>query len=199
MSEWRIAAWSREAGRGLVSSPHFQGVPFDAAYAEVDDFILGELVHVETERVSTGLRITRIRPDMPRFVPEPGLRRANDLDESWRRHAEEVLAKRKNYMDYRIASVTSEALCIQGDDDSFCYGHSDEFNVADPVYVDLPLRFNIKALRLSQPAERDYRAARKVDELLPEHIALTIISDDNRFYFVVGGKLSHHDGFKRER
>jgi hypothetical protein len=97
-------------------------------------------------------------------------------------------------MDYRLASVTPEALCIQGDDDLFSCGHGDDLTVADPVYVDVPLRFDVKELRLAQASERAYLAARKLNELLPQHVALTIISQDDRFYFVVGGALSYRDG-----
>jgi hypothetical protein len=119
MSEWYIVAWSRESGRGLVSSPHFQNVPFDASCADVDDFKLGEHVHVETVRTGAELKIRRIWPDLPRFRPQPGGRCAEPLAGNWRRHAEEVLARWYPCFDWRLSKVAAEELCIQGDDNAF--------------------------------------------------------------------------------
>jgi hypothetical protein len=47
MSTWRILEWSRERGRGAICGLHFDRIEFDASQAYVDDFVIGEAVHVE--------------------------------------------------------------------------------------------------------------------------------------------------------
>lgn len=64
---WRIAKWSKELGRGQIVGTMADPLDFDASLASVDDFRIGEEVHVELERDGTSWRVTKIWPDDPRF------------------------------------------------------------------------------------------------------------------------------------
>jgi hypothetical protein len=92
MSAWRILDWSRERGRGAITSPHFSRVEFDASCAEVDDFVVGETVHVQVEGAGSSLRVLRIWPDLPRFRPPDGAGDVPELDQDLRARAESIVA-----------------------------------------------------------------------------------------------------------
>jgi hypothetical protein len=59
------------------------------------------------------------------------------------------------------------------------------------------VRFDIKLLRLATQEERDHLYTHKLTELLGEHIALTVIDDDNHFYFAVGSALRYEQRSER--
>ena len=77
---WRIESWSREHSRGTIRAEHVGSPALDAAVADVDDFVLGERVHVELEAIPGSYRVKRIWPDVPRFrdpSPKPRVADAN--------------------------------------------------------------------------------------------------------------------------
>ena len=78
---------------------------------------------------------------------------------------------------------------LEGDDVQFEHGASDELVVHAPAYVDLPLQFVIKYLRVSTDAERAHLHAEK-HELDATSLALTLIGDADQFYFIAGGGVS---------
>src|SRR5262245_15290241 len=81
MTTWRIVRWSRELGRGAIQGAHGDPLEFDGNRADVDDFEMGELVHVDLERAGDSFKVLRIRPDLPRFsAPEPTGVQSPDLD-----------------------------------------------------------------------------------------------------------------------
>jgi len=185
---WRISTWSREHGRGTLESEHFRDVGFDAYRAEVDDFRAGELVHVELEPGAPP-RVRRVWPDDPRFPLAPGTPPAPALRPELRAAAERTLQQRRACLDHRIASLSPTALVLEGDDVQFEHGASDELVVHAPAYVDLPLQFVIKYLRVSTDAERAHLHAEK-HELDATSLALTLIGDADQFYFIAGGGVS---------
>jgi hypothetical protein len=187
---WRIAAWSRETGRGTIQSEHYDGVPFDGANADVDDFRVGELVHVELVAGLDLPQVRRIWPDDPRFPVQTDTRAAPVLRAELRAAADEALKRRASCLDYRLASVNQEAIVIEGDDSMFEYGHLDELVVHDPTYLDLPLRFDVKYFRVSTDAERAHIQALKVD-LGEDDLALTLVAESGQFYFAVGRAVSY--------
>jgi hypothetical protein len=186
---WRIASWSRALGRGTIESEHYRDVPFDGACADVDDFRVGELVIVETESVAGALRVARVSPDEPRFRAPRDSQRAPSLAEDLRARAEETLTQCRGCIDYRIGSLSEDALVIEGDDAAFEYGHERELTIQAPSYLELSLRFDLKHMRLSTDEERAYLHSHKAT-LSEREIAITVIDEEGRFYFVVGASIS---------
>ena len=84
MSEWRILSWSSELGRGAITSPHFARVDFDAAIADVDDFTVGEVVHIELDPAAAPLRVRSVWPDLPRFRARFGVPEVPALEDDLR-------------------------------------------------------------------------------------------------------------------
>jgi hypothetical protein len=136
MSTWRILEWSRERGRGAISGLHFDRVEFDASHADVDDFVIGEAVHVELEGVGPSLRVRRIRPDLPRFCAPVGAREIALLDERLREGAEAAVAAANGWIDVRLVLCTT-AIRLEVDNDRFAYGASGVLDLIGPTYVDV--------------------------------------------------------------
>lgn len=177
---WRIVEWSRELARGTVANEKFPGVRFDAACADVDDFRSGEIVRVEVEREGGTLRVKRVSPEDPRFQTTTMDRAAPALHDDVRRGADAALATRRVEGDYRIVALDEKALVIGAD--------ADEIVVVRPVYVDLPVRFRAKIMRLASELERAYVHAHRF-ALSPHAIVLTMASDEEHFHFVVGDEI----------
>jgi hypothetical protein len=109
MSEWRVLEWSKERGRGAIHSPHFRRVEFDASICDVDDLVVGELVHIQSTGTGSSLRVARLWPDLPRFREGPGAPGAPDLDEEVRADAEAALAAASGVLPCRAHGLTSSA------------------------------------------------------------------------------------------
>lgn len=186
---WRIVEWSRELGRGTVANEKFPGVRFDAACADVDDFQRGEIVRVEVVRSGGTLKITRVSPEDPRFKTTTIDRAAPALDDKLRQAADAVLASRREWKDWRIGSLDERALVLEADDAQFANGAQQELVVGYPIYVDLPVRFGAKIMRLASDMERAYVHAHRY-ELTRQSLLLTVASDEEHFHFVVGNEIT---------
>jgi hypothetical protein len=184
---WRILEWSRELGRGAIGSAHFARVEFDARCADVDDFTIGEPVHVELEGTEAPMRVRRVWPDMPRFRARPGTLAAPLLDEALRAETEAILAGASGWTDARIQFAPGR-IRIELDDDAFAYGPSAALDLFDPSYVELPAVLEPRFVRLADPPARSYLGTRV--ELSALDIAITVIDQSDRFYFVVVRRLS---------
>jgi hypothetical protein len=187
VSEWRIVEWSRELGRGAIGSRHFARVEFDAARADVDDFALGEEVHVELEGTTPPVRVRRVWPDLPRFRAPPGTAEAPPLDQSLRADAETALRPANGWADARVVFMPG-CVRVELDDDAFCYGPSAILDAHEPAYVELPAEFEARFVRLADDKARAYLKTRI--ELSSQDIAVAFIDDDGRFYFVVASRFS---------
>jgi hypothetical protein len=71
------------------------------------------------------------------------------------------------------------------------YGACAALDLFDPSYVELPAELGPRFIRLADPPARNYLGTRV--ELSALDIAITIIDDTNRFYFVVVRRLSFTD------
>src|SRR5262245_19242579 len=112
MSTWRIASWDRAKARGTIVAEQQPALDFDAAAAFVDDFVVGEAVHVELRRAGDSFSVTKIWPDDPR-VPDPTEPvAAAELDASAAARLSAALREMPIRMDYRVARFDGE-LVIQ--------------------------------------------------------------------------------------
>ena len=204
---WRIVEWSREKARGTIESDQESGVRagpmvFDGAVALVDDFEVGELVHIEVEAVGEEHRVVRIWPDDPRFnVPAHSDRHttAPGLSAMASGRAEEFLSKLRIREQYRIGGCTIHELVLHGDDHHTYPPSGDEIVALKPIYIELPSSgLEPKYIRLSRPAERDYLCGR-VDDLDEEDISITLVDDEDRIYFIVARDFRYHDPRPRGR
>ena len=182
MSTWRILEWSRERGRGAIAGAHFDRVEFDASCADVDVFTIGEAVHVEIVGSGSGLRVRRVRPDLPRFPANDGESTAPPLDGALRVEAEAAVAAASGWMDVRV-KLGATAVRLECDDDSFADGPSGVLELIAPTYVEVPTAIEARFIQLAGPAMRSYLATRV--ELSSEDIAVAIIDEADRFFFVV--------------
>jgi hypothetical protein len=182
MSTWRILEWSREHGRGAIAGLHFDRVEFDASRADVDDFVIGELVHVEIEGSGPELRVRRVRPDLPRFPANHGENAAPPLDGALRAEAEAAVAAASDWMDVRVV-LGATAVRLELDDDNFAYGPGGVLELIAPTYVEVPTAIEARFIQLAGPAMRSYLATRMA--LSSEDIAVAIIDEADRFFFVV--------------
>jgi hypothetical protein len=183
VSTWRILEWSRERGRGATGSPHFPRVEFDAACADVDDFAIDERVHVELD---AAMKVRRIWPDLPRFRAPAGVPAAPELDEGLREDAESAVAAANGWTDARVR-IEPSRVRLELDDDGFAYGPSVRLDALDPRYVELPMALALRFVRLADLAAREYLATRV--DLTALDIAIALIDESDRFYFVVAGGL----------
>jgi hypothetical protein len=184
---WRILEWSRELGRGAIGSTHFARVEFDGGCADVDDFVIGEPVHVELEGTEGPMRVRRVWPDLPRFRGRQGTLAAPRLDEALRLETEAVLTTANGWADAR-AQFAPDRIRIELDDDSFAYGPTAALDLLEPSYIEMVAVLAPRFIRLAEPAARDYLGTRV--ELGALDIAVTFIDDTDRFYFVVARRLS---------
>jgi hypothetical protein len=189
MSIWRIVEWSPSLGRGAIESPQLGRLPFDGHYGNVHDFRVGEAVHVELERAGASWRVTRIWPEDGRFratvpIPQP----APPLDPALHERVAGALSALPLCADYRVRSQ-GEAVIIEGSNYGFRHGAMQEIVVREPRYIELPTRFSLDAVRLSDQHERDYLTTR-IDDLSAQDVAITIVSQPSRFYFVVGESVT---------
>lgn len=187
---WRISSWSRELGRGTIDSDHYRGIAFDAACADVDDFRIGELVHINLVESTDPPRVRRIWPDDPRYPQFPGAPLAPALRADLQEAAQAALRAFRPCLDYSVASIDHHSVVIEGDDSHFEYGHVDELIIHDPCYVDLPFQFEIKYVRVATDAERSHLHSSKT-ELDPAAVAITLIGGAGEFYFVVGSGVRY--------
>jgi len=182
MSTWRILEWSRERGRGAITGAHFDRVEFDASRADVDDFTIGELVHVELEGSGSGLRVRRVRPDLPRFSANDGEGTAPPLDGALGVEAEEAVAAANGWIDVRV-ELGANAVRIEFDELNFMYGPSAVLELIAPRYVELSTEIEVRYIRVAGPAMRSYLATRM--KLSSKDIAIVLIDEVDRFFFVV--------------
>lgn len=188
MSPWRIRTWSREHATGVVTSDDAGDLPFDASAATVDDFVIGERVRIALERRDGRARVASVTPDDPRFTPRtdppprdaPALRA--DLAE---RHAV-TLASLPVWFDLRFV-VEDDDVVVEGDHDSFAHGARGRVRFRDVSYVELPLTWPGRSLRLARPAERAYLATRT--PLAADSVAVSVVTDDDGIYFIVAADL----------
>jgi hypothetical protein len=188
MSAWRILEWSREHGRGAITSPHFSRVEFDGSCAEVDDFVVGETVHVQVEGAGFSLRVQRIWPDLPRFRAPAGAEDVPELDQDLRARAESPIASANGWSDMRVA-LEPDRVRLELDDDNFLYGPSATLEAFGPGYIELPTGLEPRFVRLADAAARRYLATRT--EMTSRDIAVMIIDDERRFYFIVAASLAY--------
>jgi hypothetical protein len=187
VSEWRILSWSRELGRGAITSTHFARVDFDAAVADVDDFKTGEIVHVDLDPSATPLRVRRIWPDLPRFRARSGAPEIPPLDDNLRIEAEQAIAHANGWTDARLTLV-ADHVRVELDDDAFAYGASAALDVFDPSYLELPTSFEPRFVQLAAPAARAYLGTRV--EISGRDVAVAFTDDERRFYFVVASRVA---------
>jgi len=184
---WRISRWSRELGRGEIVPDQGAPLDFDASVATVDDFRVGEEVHVEVERSEAGWRVVRVRPDDPRFEP-PGFcppgKSASPLNPSLAARVSQELSRVALREELAVISFTPRALVLEGSDGYLYSPPSETLIFLDVVYAELEPRMELKSLRLSTGLERDYLASR-LGSLSDEQVAVTLIDQDDRFRFIV--------------
>jgi len=185
MSEWRIVQWSKELGRGVIESPHYKNVRFDAARADVDDFSIGEVVCIEGEFKGSDVQVKRIWPDIPRFK-RPADAAAPALHQELADGAIHLLSATRR-LDYRVSHLSRELLILEGSND-FAYGADVKLELHEPSYVELPMLLSPDDVHLSTPAERAYLATRV--DITAVDIALTFVEKPDKFYFAVGAALS---------
>jgi hypothetical protein len=186
VSEWRILSWSRELGRGAITSPHFGHIDFDAAVADVDDFKAGEIVRVELDTSATPPRVRRIWPDVPHFRARSDAPPVPLLDEELRVDAERAVEHANGWTDARVVLATDHVR-VELDDDAFAYGPSAVLDAIDPSYVELPARFDPELVELASPAARAYLATRV--DLSSRDVAVAFFDGERRFYFVVACRV----------
>lgn len=180
---WRIAKWSKELGRGQIVGTMADPLDFDASLASVDDFRIGEEVHVELERDGTSWRVTKIWPDDPRFS-WPVSVRAPALDPALEQSVQETLDRVQLQETYHLICREADALVLRGEE-GYAYPPSpDEIIVTGVRYLELANPLNVYSIRLARAPERDYLASR-VEEFSASDIALTLIDERRQFYFVV--------------
>jgi hypothetical protein len=190
MSTWRIVEWSPSLGRGAIESPQLGRLAFDGHYGNVHDFRVGETVQVQLERAGSGYRVTRIWPEDGRSrALVPVAQPAPALDPALSEPLATALSSLPLCEDYRVRSQGYEAVIIEGSNYGFVHGAMQEIVVREPRYVELPTRFSPEALRLAEQHERDYLTAR-IDDLTARDVALTIVAQPARFYFVVGASVT---------
>jgi len=187
VSEWRILSWSRELGRGALTSPHFARVDFDAAVADVDDFTIGEIVHVELDASTTPLHVRRVWPDLPRFRARSDAPEVPALDDELVRDAEGAIQLANGWTDARVV-LAADHVRIELDDDAFAYGPSAALDAFQPTYLEVPATFEPRFIQLAASAGRSYLATRV--DVSSRDIAVAFIEDEQHFYFIVANRIS---------
>ena len=179
---WIIAEWSREQARGAVSCAAHGRIEFDAAVAAVDDFRIGEPVHLRLSRDAGSFRVLEIWPDDPRIKCSSSLPSVAPLDWKTEGRVASLLASLTISMDYRLTPF-DDVLCIRGSDDAFENGWDTELRLDGVEYLELPTFWSGKAFRLANSEERAYLATRC--EVRIDSVAIKIVDDDLHPYFVV--------------
>lgn len=184
MSTWRILEWSRALGRGAIAGAHYPRVEFDASRADVDDFVIGEVVHVEVEGDGPGLRVRRVWPDLPRFRASHATSEivVPPLDASLAAQAEAAVAAANGWTDIRVALGENVVRFEVGDDISLD-GVSGALELSTPSYIELSTEIEPRNMQLAGPEMRRYLATRV--DLGAHDIAVAIIDTADRFFFVV--------------
>ncbi len=184
---WKISRWSRELGRGEIVPDQGAPLEFDASVATVDDFQIGEEVHVEVERGGAGWRVVRVWPDDPRFEP-PGFslpeKSASPLKPSLAARVSEELSRVAQREELAVVSFTPRALVLEGSDGYLDSPPSDTLIFLAVAYAEIEPCMELKSLRLSNDRERDYLASR-LGSLSGEQVAVTLIDQADRFRFIV--------------
>ena len=181
---WWIAAWSRERGVGEVASG-IGRLPFDAAIALVDDFEIGELVHVRLEPAGDTWKVLSVAPDLPRFRPPATAEGTAPLDDGSVRACNEVIdACGQGDHSYFWRSQEAEAT-FEIRDRSDAYSATTRLVLSGVTYVEMSVEEGIdcRVFRLATDEERAYLATRT--SIGARSIALTFLDYDGRFYFVV--------------
>ena len=158
---------------------------FDASIAYVDDFQIGEEVHVELERDGATWRVVKIWPDNPRFAPPvPVDQCAPALEPALEQSVRETLDRVQLKETYHFTSREADTLVLCGEDGYMYSPAPDEIMLTGVRYLELANPLNLYLLRLASATERDYLASR-VEEFSSSDIALTLIDERRQFYFVV--------------
>ena len=114
---WWITEWSRERGRGRIKGTLADPIAFDASVALVDDFKIGEQVHVELERHGDGWRVTKIAPDDPRFTsPQTVPKGTAPLDAGLQLTVQATLDRIRLQEAYRPSAIIEDSLVLQGEE-----------------------------------------------------------------------------------
>ena len=188
---WRITKWSKELGRGQIIGTVADPLDFDASIAYVDDFRIGEEVHVELERDGATWRVTKIWPDDPRFVlPVPVDEHTPALDRALEQSVQETLDRIHLKETYRLNSRDAGTLVLCGEEGYVYSAPSDEIILTGVRYLELANPLNVYSLRLASATERDYLGTR-LEEFSSSDIALTLVDERRQFYFVVCDSLEY--------
>ncbi|MDH3998190.1 MAG: hypothetical protein OET90_05060 [Desulfuromonadales bacterium] len=190
---WNIIEWSREHGRGRIAGTKASPLDFDASVALVDDFRIGEEVHIEIERQGDTWKVTKVTPDDPRFlaresapVEVPAL--AKDLEQE----AQKVLNKVQLQELYHLASINESSLVLLGEVPDTYPPPADKIVLDGLSYVESACCIEIKSIRLARPPEREYLATRLADEeISSDELAITIVDQSNRFHFIVCSSMQY--------
>lgn len=111
---WKIASWSRDEGKGLVSGVRI--LPFTREQAAIEDFVVGESVWVSLlPGPKESFSVAHVQPHLAHFVPPVGLDPATapPLDDALSARAAEVLA-RVSLPFHGRTTQTAEALTLRG-------------------------------------------------------------------------------------
>jgi len=194
---WRIARWSRERGRGAVEcGPGGEHLEFDAAVAHVDDFEVGESVHVRLKiQPDESYRVTEIWPDDPRVYPSDPTHQAPPPLDPDLEHHEALLAGLPRCDAYRIDRLGDGDLVIHGTEPAYA---GDEVVIevcfSGVEYLDLPFSWEPDGFRLANASERLYLAERTNGEISQRSVAVKIRAPQDQrsgnAYFVVCGGVA---------
>lgn len=180
---WTIAEWDRSRGVGVISSPDLGDLAFEAAVATVDDFMVGEAVEVALEPMDGSYRVSAIWPDDPRLAPSAmAVREPPALRPDIAVRIGGVVDALPLLVDYR-AILDGGDIVLEGDDDQFAYGPSQQIRLVAVEYVELPMSWDGKSMRLASATERRYLGMRV--ELTPDSVALRIVDAARNIFFVV--------------
>jgi len=180
---WRVKAWDRQLGRGVVTSEQVGDLPFDGSIALVDDFRIGETVEINVTRDGETYRVTKVWPDDPRFTPpQPSFPGAPQLETEIEQRIASALRDLPVSLDYRIARW-EEDLVVEGDSNLFSHGAEIEIRFQGAAYIELPGGWDGKSHRLASASERDYLASRH--EVTPRTVAVRVVDDARRVFFVL--------------
>ena len=179
---WHITAWDRERGSGSIVSHAGETLEFDASVALVDDFIVGEGVHIELARHGESFRVVRLWPDDPRVTHPHHQGAVPALDLVVEAKVAEVLSKMPIFSDYCVRSF-EEDLIVEADDANFEYGSELEIVFADVDYLELPRCWSGKLFRLANAEERAYLSSRT--QMSSSSVGVKIVDSLRHAYFVV--------------
>ena len=182
---WRISKWSKELGRGQIVGTLADPLDFDASIAHVDDFRIGEEVHVELEREGDTWRVTKIWPDDPRFVPGVPVKEGTpELDGALEQSVQKILDRISFQETYSASTLEAGTLVLRGEEGYAYAPPSDEIILTGVRYLELVNPLNVHSLRLARAAERNYLASR-IEDFSSSDVALTLVDERRQFYFVV--------------